>query len=315
MTEHRKKLGLALGSGAARGLAHIGVLKVLEEEKIPVDVIAGTSIGAFIGALFAAGLPVRQMEQVALEVDWRRLARMIDPIFPTSGLIDGGRVSRFMEELLPVRTFEQLHVPLAMITTDIESGEPVVIRRGDLLTALRAAIAFPGIFAPVRFGHRFLVDGGLLNPVPADLARDLGAEVVIGVCAIPAVRPPVIETFLPATTDASGRRFFERFTPGGIEKLMREIWGGNAPMTEETPEARRERRPPGIFRICAQSVAIMENVINDLRVERNAIDVLLRPSFNDLSLLDFHRAVEAIRAGEEATRPRVAQIRELLSAV
>jgi NTE family protein len=119
----RKKIGLALGSGAARGLAHIGVLKVLEEEGIGIDVIAGTSIGAFIGALYAAGVSVAQMEEVALNVDWRRLARLIDPTFPSAGLIDGKKVSLFMSELLPVRTFEELQIPLAVIATDLETGE------------------------------------------------------------------------------------------------------------------------------------------------------------------------------------------------
>ncbi|MBE0596671.1 MAG: patatin-like phospholipase family protein [Desulfuromonadales bacterium] len=315
MAEPNRKLGLALGSGAARGLAHIGVLKVLEEEEIPVHSLAGSSIGALIAALFAAGLPARQMETVAREIDWRRLARLLDPVFPSSGLIDGARVARFMEELLPVRTFEELRLPLAVVTTDIESGEPVIIRNGDLLTALRAAIAFPGIFPPVRFGNRFLVDGGLVNPVPADLPRQLGADVVIGVCAIPTVRQPVIATILPAPVESSERRFSDRFTAGGIEKLMREIWGPNRRGTEELMESPRERRPPGIFRIFASSVAIMENVINDLRIERNAIDLLIRPQFDSLSLLEFHRAAEAIRAGEDATRPLIPRIRKLLSPV
>jgi len=138
------RLGLALGSGAARGLAHIGVLKVLEEAKTPVHGIAGTSIGAFIGALYAAGVPVQRMETAACELDWRKLARLLNPTVPISGLVDGRKLVEFMAELLPVHNFEGLQLPLAVTATDIETGEALIIRKGDLLEALRAALAFRG---------------------------------------------------------------------------------------------------------------------------------------------------------------------------
>ena len=126
-TSSRPKLGLALGSGAARGLAHIGVLKVLEEEKIPIDIIAGTSIGALIGAMYAAGVPVTQMEKVALEIDWRSMAKLLDPVIPFSGLTDGRKLISFIEVLLPVRSFSELRQPLAVTATDINTGEAVII--------------------------------------------------------------------------------------------------------------------------------------------------------------------------------------------
>jgi predicted acylesterase/phospholipase RssA len=154
-TPSRPKLGLALGSGAARGLAHIGVLKVLEEADIPIDIITGTSMGAFIGAMYAAGVPVAQMEQVALEIDWLSMARLLTPVMPTSGLSDGKKLVTFMAELLPVRDFKDLHLPLAVTATDINTGEAIIIKQGDLLEALHASLAFPGIFSPVRFGQRF----------------------------------------------------------------------------------------------------------------------------------------------------------------
>ena len=317
MLRPQHKLGLALGSGAARGMAHIGVLKVLDEEDIRVEAIAGTSFGAFIGALYAAGVPVQRMEEVACNVDWRQLARLLDPTFPTSGLIDGKNVGRFMAELLPARTFEELAIPLAVVTTDVETGEMLIIRKGELLPALQASIAFPGIFTPVRFGDRFLVDGGLRNPVPVDVAREMGAEAVIGVCAIPEIRKVPAETFLPSAareqeSTADQRR--EGFTVARVERLLRELWPGNS-ADERSGEADsgRGRRPPGIFRICAQSVAIMENEINALRLQRDAIDLLIRPDLNGITLLEFHRAAEAIRAGEVATRLLAEQIRALVA--
>ncbi len=302
------RLGLALGSGAARGLAHIGVLKVLEEADIPVYAIAGTSIGAFIGALYAAGVPVSRMEQVARELDWRRLARLLNPTMPTSGLVDGSKLVEFMAELLPVNSFEELRLPLAVTATDIETGDPLIIRRGDLLEALRAALAFPGIFPPVCFGERFLVDGGLCNPVPADVARHLGADRVIGVCTIPTVVKQAPEAHLPRRRSTETYRL-DLFSAAGIEQLFRRLLGTESPAA--TTAEPNGRKVPGIFRVCAQSVAIMENQINDLRLSGNHHDLLIRPACHGVTLLDFHRAAEIITSGEDAARAALPQILQL----
>lgn len=315
----KKKLGLALGGGAARGLAHIGVLKVLEEEEIRIDTVAGTSIGAMIGALYAAGVPVKQIEEVARNVDWRQMARLIDPTLPKAGLIDGRKVAMFMAELLPVQSFEELRLPFAVVTTDVESGEVLIIKKGDLLPALQAAIAFPGIFTPVSFGNRFLVDGGLCNPVPVDVAKDLGADAIIGVCTIPGVEKRPSETFLPSTERATEKRplrLLDFFNSESVEKLLKDLLGRNPEEAEAGKFVSQptRRRPPGIFKVCAQSVAIMENEINALRLERNHIDVLIRPKLDGINLLEFNRAAEAIHAGVEATLPQVKKIRALSGA-
>jgi len=318
--KEKKKLGLALGGGAARGLAHIGVLKVLEEEGIRVDTVAGTSIGAMIGALYAAGVPVRQIEDVARNVDWRQMARLIDPTLPKAGLIDGRKVGMFMAELLPVRSFEELRLPFAVVATDVETGEVLIIKKGDLLPALQAAIAFPGIFTPVSFGNRFLVDGGLCNPVPVDVARDLGADAIIGVCTIPGVEKRPSETFLPTSEGPAAakrqRRLLDFFNSESVERLLKDLLGRGPEEaeTDKSPSPPPRRRPPGIFKVCAQSVAIMENEINALRLERNHIDVLIRPNLDGINLLEFNRAAEAIRAGVEATIPQVKKIRALSGA-
>lgn len=305
-----QRLGLALGSGAARGLAHIGVLKVLEAEKIAIDCISGTSIGAFIGALYAAGTPIERMEEVARNVDWRQLARLIGPTLPTTSLLDGRKVARFISELLPVCSFEELRIPLAVTATDVETGELVVICKGGLEEALRAALAFPGIFPPVQVGQRFLVDGGLINPVPIDVARTLGATQVIGVCAIPEVEKRPTETSLPTKNHSNGKTpLLSVFNSGSVERLFREIWPGRDQEEPITVEA--GRRPPNILRVCAQSIVIMENQINSWRLSRYDADVLIRPDLNGLNLLDFHRADDIIEAGVQATLPLVEKIRAL----
>ena len=298
-----KKIGLALGSGAARGMAHIGVLKVLEQEQIPISAVSGTSIGALIGALYAAGVPVSEMEEIAKSVDWKKIARWVDPRVPVSGLIDGKRITRFFEELLPVRNFSDLKIPLAMLATDVETGESIVLKQGDLLTALRASIAFPGIFTPVNIGNRFLVDGGLCHPVPAHLLKDLGANAVIGVCAIPKVDKSDQEAFLPApdTQPENGTKsLLKKLKSEYVESLWQDIFGNRR--DEAGQQNGKGRKPPHIFRVFAQSVAIMENQINDLRLEQNTIDVLIRPDLAGINLLEFNRAAEVIRAGAEETR-------------
>lgn len=305
------RIGLALGSGAARGLAHIGVLKVLEEAKTPIYGIAGTSIGAFIGALYAAGVPVQRMEEVACELDWRKLARLLNPTIPISGLVDGSKLVEFMAELLPVHSFEGLRLPFAVTATDIETGEALIIRKGDLLEALRAALAFPGIFPPVCFDDRFLVDGGLCNPVPADVVRQLGADRVIGVCTIPDVDKQTPEAFMPrGGTNREQAWHRDMFTATGIEQLFRRLLGSNS-----VPDPAAEsngRKVPGIFRVCAQSVAIMENQINALRLAENHHDLIIRPKCPGITLLEFHRAAEIIAAGEEAARTAISEIRQIL---
>jgi NTE family protein len=289
------------------------VLKTLEEAGIQLDLIAGTSMGAFIGALYAAEVPIRRIEETARGIDWKSLARLLDPVLPTSGLIDGKKLISFMAELLPVRTFEELSIPLAVTATDIETGEAIVIKQGDLLQALRAGLAFPGIFSPARFGNRFLVDGGLCHPVPTDVARNLGATRVIGVCAIPAVVKQVPEAFLPVnlakTQGPSPWR--DLFNARSIEQLARRILKQHEPtmLFSEEPG----RKIPNIFRVCAQSVAIMENEINQLRLDRNTRDLVIRPRLDGITLLEFHRADEIIAAGEISTQEALPAIYDLIA--
>jgi len=308
-TPSRPRIGLALGSGAARGLAHIGVLKVLEQAEIPIDIIAGTSMGAFIGAMYAAGVPVDHMEKAALEIDWRSMAKLLVPVLPTSGLTDSKKLVSFMAELLPARDFEDLNRPLAITATDINTGEAVIIKQGDLLEALRAGLAFPGIFSPVRFGQRFLVDGGLCKPIPIDVARHLGADKVIGVCTIPAVNKHTSETFLPAVHGLAKpvRRWRNLFSARTIEQAFRTAIGQGL-----KEDARGDLKTPNIFRVCAQSVVIMENVINELHLRQNPHDLLIRPLLNGITLLEFHRAKEVIAAGEASALAALPEIEYLL---
>lgn len=172
------KVGLALGSGLARGLAHIGVIKALLQAGIRIDCIAGTSMGSVVAALFACGMKVKMMERLA-----RRISRRtwIDFTFPRMGLIAGERLEELLYLLTGRRKFEEVSLPLAILAVDLISGERVVLRCGSIARAVRASCAIPGIFNPVEYGGRLLVDGGVLERVPAKTVRDMGADFVIAV--------------------------------------------------------------------------------------------------------------------------------------
>ena len=167
-----------LGGGAARGVAHIGVLKVLQREKIPIDLVVGTSMGAVVGAGFSVGLAAGDMEEVATRLTWMDL---VDPVIPKMSLLEGKKMAAIISEILKEKTFLDIKIPLAIVTTDIEKGEEVVYTSGDLHKLTRASCSWPGIFSPVEVDGRLLVDGGIKNSVPVAIARDMGANFIIAV--------------------------------------------------------------------------------------------------------------------------------------
>ena len=185
MKMEQPKIGLALGCGAARGLAHIGVLKVLEKHQVPVDIVTGTSMGAFIGGAYASGIKMSVMEEISLNADWKLNAMMFFPTISLSGFVDGKRIKEFLKNVIGNRNIEEGDRKFACVATDILTGEEIVIDQGSLIEAIRASISIPTIFTPVYHGNRFLADGGIVNPVPVDLARKMGADIVIAVNVIP----------------------------------------------------------------------------------------------------------------------------------
>lgn len=176
----RPKIGLALGSGGSRGLAHIGVIKALEENNIPIDFIAGTSIGAMAGGFYAAGLGVKKMENIVLEINWRRMFSLVDPRLK-QGLITGEKVKTFIEGYVDGKRIEDCKIPFVAVATDLKTGEIVVLNKGEMAQAIRASISIPLVFKPVEIDGRMLADGGLSAPVPVEIVRAMGADIVIAV--------------------------------------------------------------------------------------------------------------------------------------
>lgn len=174
------RLGLALGGGAARGFAHVGVIQVLEQAGIRPDVVTGTSAGSLVAALYASGMTGGRLEQVALEMEEAALTDWSLPVFGR-GVLRGDALARFVGRAVDGKPIEQMVIPLGVLATDLQSGQGVLFRRGDTAQAVRASSAVPGVFSPVRIGSSAYVDGGLVAPVPVRQARDMGAEVVIAV--------------------------------------------------------------------------------------------------------------------------------------
>ena len=175
------KLGLALGAGAAKGFAHIGVLRALEEAGLRIDMIAGSSMGSIIGGGYAAGLSVEELSDVALNSNWVDVLNLLDPVFPTRGFIDGGKITDFLNDLYGGRNIEDLEIPFAATTVDILNGELFILKTGNLAKAARASSSIPIVFNPMSQGDKVLVDGGMIDPVPINVVRSLGADYIIAV--------------------------------------------------------------------------------------------------------------------------------------
>ncbi len=273
------RVGLALSGGGARGLAHIGVLKVLEQENIPIHFIAGASAGGLVGAAYAAGLSASDLEREALWLsNPRHLITLLDRGRGRRGLLAGQKVIEYLAERIGDVTFDQLHIPLAVMAADIAGGKKVVLNEGSVLEAVRATIALPGIFAPVDRNGPLLVDGGLLDNLPTDTVREMGADVVI------AVDVATDENAIASFTEGLQRR---RLIPSGLVGLVDVLW---------------------------RSVAVMMREVNRHNLEQAQPDLLIRPSIPPgvTVFTGITRAPEVIAAGEQAAIEALPRLEKLI---
>ncbi len=310
----RPRIGLALGSGSARGLAHIGVLHAIAEAGIAVDVVAGSSIGALIGAAFASGR-LDALERDFRAIDWKGIGTLLDPVFPWSGFIDGRKIAEFVRAHVSLQSIEQLPIPFCAVATELTSGEEVDIGKGDLINAVRASISVPGIFSPVRWNGRILVDGGLVNPVPVSAAQQLGADFVIAVD---------LNYNIVAGKTHHGRQSRKRPTKeglagtGGKPSSWAAGWIGESLRSSGNPAVNRVRlwlekeRLPGMTEVLLASLHIMQVQITESRLRIEKPDVLIRPPLSSVRLLEFDRAEEMIAIGYRAALDPVREFAELL---
>ncbi len=297
------KIGLALGGGAARGWAHIGVLRVLEEAGIVPDVIAGCSIGAVVGGCYAAG-KLDELEAFTLSLTKRRVMGLLDFHFSGAGLIAGGRLQRLLDQDLTDRRVETLPIKFCTIATELVSGHEIWLTRGPLVQAMRASYALPGVFDPVMVGGRWLMDGALVNPIPITAARALGADIVVCVNLNGEirVRGTVIQSY------DSDEKSDEKEIEEAIEAAPRR-WGF-------FPQARAERHPkpnaPGMATVMVDAFNITQDRIARSRLAGDPPDVMVAPKLAKMGLFEFHRAQECITLGRQATERALPDLMELL---
>lgn len=306
------KVGLVLGSGSSRGWAHIGVIEALQDADIPIHFVAGCSVGAFIGAIFASG-GLEQLKKYVIAMDGERMFSLSDLSLLRPGLLDGDKKLRELFCMhCDTKDFSELEVPLKAVAVDMHSGDLVVLDSGDLLKALRASMSYPGIFAPVRHKNRWLVDGGVLDPVPVGVARNMGADIVIAVN-------------LDSHLISRKRHYKIKETPEIKQSpVNNEFLKAIATRYEAAEKAIRERlelhkkkeeTPPNIPQAINASIQLMQNRITRVNFAVNPPDILITPRLGDLNFFDYDQVEHAIEEGYLAARNKINDIRMMLESL
>ncbi len=291
MNARRKpRVGLALGSGSARGWAHVGVIRALERAGIQPDLVCGTSIGALVGAAYVGG-ELERFEQWLLSLGVKEVLSFMD-VRMNGGMIKGERLMEFFRRTFIDRPIEELEKPFAAVATALHSGAEVWLREGSTVEAVRASIALPALFTPVLRDGRLLVDGALVNPVPVSLARAMGADIVIAV---------------DLSSDMLNRR--SRAEPGAEasaaevsawRRKLQESISALRPARARSDDDDDDRKLPSILDVITTSLNIMQTRITRSRMAGEPPDAIVAPRLAHLGLLDYHRAKEAIEEGERA---------------
>lgn len=275
----KPKVGLALGSGSARGWAHIGVIRALEDAGVRPDMVCGCSIGALVGAAYVGG-DLDRLEKWVSGLAWKDVLGFMDVGF-SGGLIKGDKLISFLERHFVDRDIADLPLPFGCVATDLANGREIWLREGSVVAAVRASIAVPGLFAPIRRDGRLLVDGGLVNPVPVSLCRALGADIVIAVDLGSDIVGRSLKQGVPAA---------ERRGPGWSARLLASLG------------LKDNGDLPSMTSVLSTSVNIMQTRIARSRLAGEPADVLISPRLAHLGLMDFHRAAEAMPEGVAAVK-------------
>jgi NTE family protein len=290
----RPRIGLALGSGSARGWAHIGVIRALEAAGFAPDIVCGTSIGALVGAAFAAGA-IERLQPWVESLTWQGVMSLLD-VRVTGGLIEGNRLVECFRERFEDPGIGQLARPFGCVATELATGHEVWLREGPVIEAVRASIALPGLLTPAVREGRLLVDGGLVNPVPVSLCRAMGADIVIAV---------------DLNWDLIGRRHKitdEAASPQGagaglLDAMFAKFRGAGAAATGEMPS---------MLDVLTTSLNIMQVRITQSRLAGEPADVMIRPRLSGIAAMDYHRAAPAIAEGKRAAQQALPLIADLL---
>ena len=312
-----KKVALVLGSGSSRGWAHIGAIEALMEEKIPIDLIVGCSVGSYVAAIYA-GNGLQNLKEFVLSMDGKKMFSYFDIVVPHSGLLNG---TKKLKELFSMHTsatlFSDLSIPVMMVATDIDTGDKVVLKSGELMEALRATMSYPGLFAPVKIKDRWLVDGGLVDPIPVGIARATEADIVIAVDLNSGIvsrdkshcpteskeeKPEEQKEEPPHTPKGElGKKLMDFYTNAGtsLKKKMSDFLGSDPTM-------------PDIMETLTNAIGIMQDRITRINIAVDPPDILIQPRLGATKMMDFDHVAHVIEEGYISVKEKIEDIRALL---
>ncbi|MFK8017041.1 MAG: patatin-like phospholipase RssA [Gammaproteobacteria bacterium] len=282
------KLGIALGSGAARGWSHIGLLDALAERGLHPTVVAGASVGSLVGAAYAGG-QLDQLRDWVLELRRLDIFRMMDARLRGGGIMTGDRLMDTIADQLDDRDIEELPLKFGAVATDLASGREIWLRDGPLIDAVRASSGLPGLFAPMRYRDSWVIDGGVVNPVPVSLCRALGADLVIAVN----LNAQLVTRRRRRANEPSGEES-DSEDASQFERIAERISGWLTPARRDGAVA------PGILDVVGTSINIMQDRITRSRMVGEPPELIITPRLEDFQLMDFHRGKDAMRAGRDA---------------
>ncbi len=310
-TADRKTVALVLGSGSSRGWAHIGAIEALKAEGIPIDFISGCSVGSYVGAIYASG-SLQSLKDFVLRMDGKKVFSYFDVVFPRSGLLNGTKkVAELFSMHTDVKTFAELDIPVAMVATDLHRGEKVVLKSGDLLPALRATMSVPGLFAPARVKGRWLIDGGVVDPVPVGVARATEADVVIAVD----LNSGIVSRRMTPPQETAPEAEIDDDHPAKSE-ILRKLaahyeTAGTAFKEKVHKLLGRDAGVPDIIDTVMTSINIMQERLTRINLAVEPPDVLVQPRLGNLKMMDFDQVGFTIEEGYIAVKEKMEDIRAL----
>jgi len=309
-----RKVGLALGSGGAKGLSHIAVIEYLENLKIPIDMISGSSIGSVIGAVYLCG-NMNKFKEDMMVLTKKEMLAIADITLPKSGLLKGNNFIKFLTKYIPADAkIEDLPKPLAIVATDYFTGKPIIFRKGNILEAIRASVSIPGVLVPVAYGNTFLIDGGVANPLPIDIIKDMGAGFTIAVNLHPGLKVSKIKKYVKNGAEKIGINLFPEDIQYADDKQSVSVpdhkndhtgWFKNIDQWlsrgKENKNGKEKDSYPSIFEVLFQTIDIMEYVNTQNTLKYHKPTVLIEPNLLEIGTLDFNHARNIMITGYAAS--------------
>ncbi len=320
-SKQKLKVGLALGAGGAKGLAHIGVLKILHEHKIYPDYIAGTSMGSIVGALYAFGYTPENMEEITKTTNWKEI---IDFTVPKEGLLQGLKAEKKIRKLIKHKKFTELNLPLKVVSYNLDKRKKIIFSEGDVTKAVRASMAIPGIFTPVKIGAHTYIDGAVADPTPYDVVRKMGADIVIAVDLYvkqKTISGPIVkkdgvlseikEEFIVTELFNLKNYIFPQRWPKFIRKIL--IWGFDKLLyPAKVVKILAGKEMPPITKIMYDTNNVLTNNLAQERFNNANVDIKVTPVFDAINWSDFHMSEKIIKLGELAMKKKIGSLKKKL---